>query len=46
MWLNIEQYIYGSITLAVIAGGLAFGITWLILETTARLRVKAEEAKN
>ena len=34
--LNIEQYIYGSITLAIIAGLLAYGITYLLLTLSGR----------
>ena len=33
--LNIEQYIYGSVTLAVIAGLVAWGVTYGILEGTS-----------
>ena len=38
--LNLEQYIYGSISLAIVAGLLAFGITWAILHFSARMKSK------
>ena len=36
--LNAQQYIYGSMTLAVIAGLLAYGITFFVLEFSGKLR--------
>jgi glycosyltransferase involved in cell wall biosynthesis len=44
--LNVEQYIYGSFTLAIIAGLLAYGITYTILHFSSKLKTKAEQAKN
>ena len=38
--LNLEQYIYGSISLAIVAGLLTFGITWSILYFSARMKSK------
>ena len=38
--LNIEQYIYGSMTLAVIAGLAAFGITYTLLESASKVKSK------
>jgi glycosyltransferase involved in cell wall biosynthesis len=38
--LNLEQYIFGSISLAVVAGLLAFGLTLLTLKTSSRLKGK------
>ena len=42
--LNIEQYVYGSVTLAIIAGVLAYIITYCVLEFSTKLRSKAEQA--
>jgi len=42
--LNIEQYVYGSITLAVIAGLAAYGVTYFALEFSGKVRRKVEEA--
>lgn len=42
--LNIEQYVYGSITLAVIAGLVAWGVTYFALEFSGKVRKKIEEA--
>jgi glycosyltransferase involved in cell wall biosynthesis len=38
--LNIEQYVYGSITLAVIAGLLAYCITYFVLQFSSKLKRK------
>jgi glycosyltransferase involved in cell wall biosynthesis len=40
MWLNLEQYIYGSITLAVIAGLLAYGITYTVLHFSVKIAAR------
>ena len=45
MWLNLEQYIYGSITLAVTAGLTAYFITYLILMTTKKPPGNVKEAE-
>ena len=42
--LNIEQYIYGSMTLAVIAGIAAYVITYFILESAGKVKSKARQA--
>ena len=42
--LNIEQYVYGSITLAVIAGIVAYGVTYFALEFSGKVKRKVEEA--
>ena len=42
--LNIEQYVYGSVTLAIIAGVTAYAITYFVLEFSTKLRSKAEQA--
>jgi glycosyltransferase involved in cell wall biosynthesis len=39
--LNIEQYVYGSITLAVVAGLLAYCITYIVLQLSGKLKRKA-----
>ncbi len=39
--LNIEQYVYGSITLAVVAGLAAYCITYVVLHSSNKLRKKA-----
>jgi len=41
--LNIEQYVYGSITLAIIAGLLAYCITYTILHFSTKLKSKTAE---
>ena len=38
--LNIEQYVYGSITLAVIAGVIAYVVTFFVLEFSAKVKAK------
>ncbi len=43
MWLNIKQYIFGSITLAVIAGLAAWLITYLMLESVGHVKRKMGE---
>jgi glycosyltransferase involved in cell wall biosynthesis len=45
MWLNITQYIYGSISLAIVAGVLAFGITLMTLQFSSKLRAKGAQPK-
>ena len=42
--LNIEQYIYGSVTLAVIAGLVAWGVTYGALEFSGKVTSKTGEA--
>ncbi len=44
--LNGLQYVYGSITLAILAGFIAFGITYSILKFSSGLKTKEEQAKN
>ncbi len=41
--LNIEQYIYGSLTLAVVAGTLAFAITYFVLASAAKIKGETGE---
>jgi len=41
--LNVEQYIYGSLTLAVVAGLAAYLITYFTLESVGRVKRKIEE---
>ncbi|MCD6010490.1 MAG: glycosyl transferase family 2 [Flavipsychrobacter sp.] len=38
--LNIQQYIFGSITLAVVAGLLAFGITYSALQVSGKIAAR------
>ena len=40
IWLNLEQYLIGSIVLAIIAGLLAYLITYMVLQTTKKQGVK------
>jgi glycosyltransferase involved in cell wall biosynthesis len=40
MWLNLEQYIWGSITLAVVAGLLAYGITYSVLHFSGKITAR------
>jgi len=44
--LNIEQYVYGSITLAIIAGLLAYAITYMILQFYTALRGDSQQPEN
>jgi len=43
--LNLEQYVYGSVTLAVVAGIAAYGITYLVLRLSTRQKTNTELAK-
>lgn len=38
--LNIQQYIYGSITLAVVAGLIAFGVTYSALQVSGKIAAR------
>ena len=42
MWLNLQQYVFGSITLAIIAGVLAYFITYMVLQTSNKLKSTVE----
>ena len=43
--LNIEQYVYGSITLAVIAGLAAYVVTFCVLEFSAKVKARAAQTE-